>query len=196
MEACDPDLCQQYCSCGGIVFDGAYIAEDSVDEQNEHVVSLVLSNFQSIFISKPDGITVKSLNNVDIVQSHTNVFDIYCHKCKCGFKLIIGRDTCYSCPLEECIQQSGKQRSTILKRSLSSFFPLLLRRFITEKRPNQSQRGISMAQSAYQPTFDMGKCLQEMDDDADYELMFSSKQECIVGSFKDQWILNPEISFT
>ena len=186
---------QNFCNCGGIVFDGCYITEDEVLEQNPQITSLILSNFTTIFATKPGAISIKSLADVDLAQNNSNVYDIYCRKCKLGFRLILGRDLCYSCPLDECTSAASKSKNHILKRPLSSFFPLPLRRFIIEKSPEPSTKPISFAQSEYMPTFNIGNCFTEMDDDADYDLMFSAKQQCIVGSFTDQWILSPEMAY-
>ena len=192
----EEDLPQDdFCNCGSIVFSGYYINDDEVMETNPQTKSLILSNFSSIFISNPSSITVKSLADIDLVQTSSSVFDLFCHKCKVGFRLILGRDHCYSCRLDDCTTATTKNKNHLLKRPLTSFFPLSLRRFIVEKPPEISAKPIPVAQSEYMPTFHIGNCLTEMDDDADFDLMFSSKQECIVGSFTDQWILSPEMTF-
>ena len=186
---------QQYCNCGNIVFNGCVVSEDEIIELNPQITSLIVSNFNTIFVSGPSSIVIKQLSDVYIVQVNSSMFDLYCHKCKFGYRLIVGRDRCYSSPIEDCVISSSRNKGHLLKRPLSSFFPISLRRFIVEKAPDLSGKNITSAQSEYMPTFHVAKCLTEMDEDADYDLMFSSKQECIVGSFTDQWILTPEMAF-
>lgn len=184
-----------YCNCGEIVFHGHYISEDDVIENNPQVMNQIRSNFQTIVVSEPNGIIIKRLSNVSIVQPHSNMFEIVCQKCKIGFRLILGRDLCYSCRIEECLIQPNSSKTSILKRPMSSFFPINLRRFVKEQTPDPTAAFIQQAKSVCSPTLPMANCLPEMDDDADFDMMFSSKQQCIVGSFTDQWILSPEFSY-
>ena len=189
----EEELC---CNCGSILIDGQYIAEDNVAEPNSNVVAQIVGNFSEIFRSGPGGITVQKLSNVGISQSHSNVYDITCTKCKLSFRIILGRDSCYSCPTEDCLIKPSKNRSASISRSMSSYFPLGLRRFIVEKSPDANKQRLTTAQSEFCPTFQMNQCIPEMDDEADFDMMFSGNQECFVGSFTDQWIMNPEVNFS
>lgn len=185
---------EEFCNCGSIIISGRFIEEDEIFEGNPRVADRIKSNFQTIMVSEPNGIVVKRLSDVSIVQTHSNMFDIVCQKCKIGYRLILGRDLCYSCRLDDCLIQAVPSKSSVLKRPMSSYFPINLRRFIMEQIPDPTAAFIAQAKSVYSSTFPMNQCLPEMDDDADFDMMFSSKQQCIVGSFTDQWILSPEFS--
>lgn len=189
----EEDVC---CNCGSILISGQYISEEDIAESNSNVVAQIVGNFSEIFRSAPGCIAVQKLSNVGISQSQSNVYEITCTKCKLSFRIILGRDSCYSCPTDDCLITPSRSRAASFSRAMSSYFPLALRRFIVEKSPDVKRQRLTTAQSEFCPTFQMSQCIPEMDDEADFDMMFSGNQECFVGSFTDQWIMNPEINFS
>lgn len=188
---------ESYCNCGGIIITGEFINEDDIQETNASVLQLVQSNFTSIFRSEINSIVVTKLSEVDVMQTQTNMYDLVCRSCKCGFRVIIGRDYAYSCPIDDCKIQPTTHKVTFLKRTLSSFFPVNLRRFVTEKRISSQSSGVAGVKSEFTPTLTLNPSLLEMyeDEEVGIATSFSSKQDYIVGSFTDQWIATPEASF-
>ena len=186
-----------YCDCGAIVIDGNYIKEENVKENNKAVKTQILAYFPQVFASKPSSIKVSSFGNIAIKQVHSSTFDIFCTKCGCGFRIVLGRDHAYSCHLDDCCIKQTRQFPSI-KRPLTSYFPLALRRFLVEREDKKCSKHITQAQSEYISTVSLNQDdygdAEDFDDfdDVDFQLMFSAHQECIVGSFRDQWILHAE----
>ena len=191
------DLESIFCDCGAVVIEGSYIKPSNVKENNKSVQTQILAYFPQVFASKPSSIRVTSFHNIEIKQIHSSTFDIFCTKCGCGFRIVLGRDHSYSCPLDDCCIRRTKQFPSI-RRPLTSYFPLALRRFLVEKEKEKSATQISQAQSEYISTVSLNPddyddcCAFDDFDDVDFQLMFSAHQECIVGSFRDQWILHAD----
>ena len=191
---------ETYCNCGEIVITGEHINEEYIHEPNQSILTLIQSNFSTIFRSEPNNIIVNKLDEAEVIQLQSNLYDIYCRNCKCGFRLIIGREYAYSCPIDDCKIQTFQSQGPILKRTLTSFFPINLRRFITERSVEGASKGIAAVKSEFTPTSSLHQVVfldvEDGDDnDDDLESSFSSKSDFIVGSFADNWNYPTEVSF-
>ena len=185
-----------FCNCGNIVLTGTYISEEDVKEDKVLVNAAIIGDFDSIFLGSTKSIQVSRLSSVDFVKIESGAYELYCNSCGIGFRLILVRDKCYSCFVDNCADKNQKKIYDVCRRSLNNAFPNSLRRFIYEKPSEQSTINIPTVHSEYAPTFHVSQCLNEnIQHDAEFEMMFSATNDCFVGSLTDQWLVANEPNF-
>lgn len=179
------------CICGNIC-----VVADPIEEENEHVhhrdIAKLKKECQEIFKCEQGEIHVTKFDKALVTSDGSTSFCLICSGCKSAFRLITTQNFAFICRCNQKVESSSKMQTTInSNRNLQLFFPLALRPFIVPPRQVQNSPVLGPHVSSFIPTstFRIEPNIDD-DDDADFEMMFSNKNDCIVGSFTHQWIYN------
>ena len=173
------------CNCGNISIGAeAYKDGEHVYCSQQEFCRLQKEEKQ-IVCAKHGQIEIANPKDVLVIPNSFQHFTIVCKCCNRAFLVVPTKRVAYCCEINTKTQNSPNFKTfKETSRTLFELFPLQMRPFVDIKTMTHARKMSKSKVSSALPK----RSNEDIALDSEFDFMFSNRNQCVVGSFTNQWI--------
>ena len=172
------------CNCGNISIAAEPYKEGEHLYCSQQDFNRLKMEGKQIVCAKKGQIEITNPKDVLVITNNFQHFTLVCKGCNRSFLVIPTKRIAYCCELNQKTQDLPKFKvCQETSPTLFELFPLQLRPFIDIKAVEHARR---MSQSKVSSALPK-RTLEDIALDSEFDFMFSNRNQCVVGSFTNQW---------
>lgn len=148
------------CSCGNFSCQCEVVEGEDLRAIPKEKLRCLNHQGSNVHIVGYQGVLINSYDSICAVMHSTDCFTCTCTRCKCSFNLVVISNKLYISQLHECYRNKRNKVS----KSLVSYFPFILRRFIKQTQMDIASPVALVAKSFSEQKIVMDLMEQEFDD--------------------------------